>query len=64
MKPTHAPGPLARLRAASDLTGIPRERLESLIRSGAIRTERIKGETFIDIDEAERVEMGGEPCRD
>ena len=60
----HTPGPLATLRAASDLTGIPRERLESLIASGKIRTERINGKTFVDIDEAERVEMGGEPCRD
>ena len=62
MKPTQPPGPLATLRAASDLTGSPRERLESLIRSGALRTERIKGETFVDIDEAERV-AGGEPCQ-
>lgn len=63
MRPTHAPGPLASLHAAADLTGIPRERLESLIASGKLRSERIKGETFIDIDEAERV-AGGEPCRD
>ena len=64
MNPTPPAGPLARLRAASDLTGIPRERLEALIASGKLRSVRIKGETFVDIDEAERVAMGGASCQD
>ena len=63
MKPTHPAGPLATLRATSDLTGIPRERIEAAIASGKLRTERIKGERYIDIDQAELV-AGGEPCRD
>ena len=64
MKPSPPHGPLARLRAASDLTGIPLERLEALIASGKLRSARIMGQTFIDIDEAERVAIGGESCRD
>ena len=54
-------GTLATIRATSNLTGIPLTCLEDLIRSGALRSERIKGETFVDIDEAERVARGVNP---
>ena len=56
MKPSPCRGTLATLRTAADLTGISLTRLEELIRCNTLRCERIKGDTYVDIDEAERVE--------
>jgi hypothetical protein len=55
MTPRHTPaGPLASARAAADLTGMPRPELDDLIRRGAVRTERIGGKLYVDLDDAER----------
>lgn len=47
-------GPLVSPRAAADLIGTPRHKLDELIQRGAIQTARIKGKLFIALDDAER----------
>jgi hypothetical protein len=50
---------LARPRAAADLTGVPLPRLLSLVTSGVVRSERIKGEAFVSLVEVERAAIEG-----
>jgi len=47
-------GPRVSACAAADLTGLTQTVLDSLIDRGLIRTERIGGKTFVDLDDAER----------
>jgi hypothetical protein len=51
-------GPIVSLRVASELTGTPPARLADLVRSGAVRSERIKGRVYVSLDDAERVARG------
>ena len=53
-RPGLPPGPRVSTRVAIDLTGIDPRDLENLIRSGAVRTERIGGKLFIDLEDTER----------
>lgn len=58
-------GPRVSLRVAADLIGLPRTELDALVGRGIIRTERIRGKLFIDLDDAERtaneLKGGGAP---
>jgi hypothetical protein len=52
-------GPLASARAAADLCGIDPAELDTVVRTGAVRSERIKGRLFINLDDAERAARDG-----
>lgn len=60
-RPTRPPGPRVSPRAAAFLIGIPQPELDDLIRRGVIRTERIGGNVFLDLDDAERPARGVNP---
>ncbi len=47
-------GPRVSARVAADLIGITGPALDALIDRGVVRTERIGGKTFVDLDDAER----------
>ncbi len=52
--PSHPPGPLASPVAASDIAGISLDAVHALIRDGSVRSERIKGSLFVDLDDIAR----------
>ena len=47
-------GPRVSPRVAADLIGISPPELDALIRRESVRTERIGGKVFVDLDDAER----------
>ena len=55
MTTRHGPkGPLVSANVVANLLRINPDVLDDLIHRGAVRTERIKGNLFIDLDDAER----------
>jgi hypothetical protein len=51
-------GTLASARVAAELLAIAPALVEDLIRSGAVRTERIDGKLFVSLDDVERAARG------
>jgi hypothetical protein len=48
-------GPLVSPKVAADLAGIDPGELDALVRTGAVRSERIKSRLFVNLDDAERL---------
>jgi hypothetical protein len=54
-EPALPSGPLVSPKVAADLAGIDPGELDALVRTGAVRSERIKGRLFVNLDDAARV---------
>ena len=50
------PGPSMSVRVASELSGVPEFEILSLAKRLLIRSERIRGEMFVDLDDVEAID--------